>query len=77
LHGSPATASLLQIDAVLDSLPPAARKAVLPSQLDGLTYAEIACELNVSLATVKRKMLRAFRACLAPAGQRRARPRAR
>lgn len=56
--------ALMQVDAVLDTLPAQARKAFLLSQLDGLTYAQIARELNVSLITVKRHMLRAFRACL-------------
>lgn len=59
--------TLLQIDAALDGLPPVARRAFLLSQLDGLGYAEIGRELGVSLATVKRHMLRAFRACLAVA----------
>ena len=49
---------------MLDSLPSVARQAFLLSQLDGLTYAQIASELDVSLITVKRHMLRAFRACL-------------
>ena len=57
--------ALMQVDAVLDTLPLLARKAFLLSQLDGLTYVEIARDLNVSLTTVKRHMLRAFRACLA------------
>jgi len=57
--------ALLQVDAMLDSLPSVARQAFLLSQLDGLTYVQIASELDVSLVTVKRHMLRAFRACLA------------
>lgn len=56
--------TLLQINAALDALPRDARRAFLLSQLDGLGYAEIASELKISLSTVKRHMLRAFRACL-------------
>ena len=56
--------TLQQIDAALDALPADARRAFLLSQLDGLGYAEIAREMGVSLSTVKRHMLRAFRACV-------------
>jgi RNA polymerase sigma-70 factor (ECF subfamily) len=57
--------ALLKIDAVLGALPPEVRKVFLLSQLDGLTYPEIAARLGASLATVKRHMRRAFLACLA------------
>ncbi|VCU68321.1 putative RNA polymerase sigma factor FecI [Pigmentiphaga humi] len=56
--------TLLRIDSALGALPAKAREAFLLSQLDGLTYAEIAVRLELSLATVKRHMLKAFRACL-------------
>ncbi len=57
--------TLHQIDAMLDALPAPVRRAFLLSQLDGLTYDEIAARIGVSLITVKRYMKRAFLACLA------------
>lgn len=56
--------TLCRLDAMLATLPALTRKVFLLSQLDGLKYAEIAEQLAVSLITVKRHMLRAFRACL-------------
>lgn len=56
--------TLLRIDTALDSLAPKVRNTFLLSQLDGLTYADIAARLGLSLATVKRHMVKAFRACL-------------
>lgn len=51
--------ALCEIDALLDGLPAKARQAFLLSQLEGLTYAEIAGRLGVSLSMVKKYMLRA------------------
>lgn len=59
--------TLDRVDAALSRLPAAARKAFLLSQLHGLTYADIAAQLGVSLITVKRHMFKAFQACLAVA----------
>lgn len=56
--------ALQEIDALLDTLPAKVRKAFLLSQLDGLTYAEIAASLEVSERTVKRYMMSAFEQCL-------------
>lgn len=56
--------SLLRIDASLQALPAITRRVFLRSQLDGMVYADIACELKLSLSTVKRHMGRAFMACL-------------
>lgn len=56
--------SLLRIDASLQALPATTRRVFLRSQLDGMLYADIACELKLSLSTVKRHMARAFMACL-------------
>lgn len=56
--------TLLEIDAVLDGLPPKARHAFLLSQLEGLTYAEIAGRLGVSVSMVKKYMLQAVTHCL-------------
>ena len=57
--------TLRLVDAALDTLPVQARQTFLLSQLDGMRYAQIADRFGVSLTTVKRHMLRAFRACLA------------
>ncbi|KRC76324.1 putative RNA polymerase sigma factor FecI [compost metagenome] len=57
--------SLMQLDRLLDGLPPKARSAFLLSQLDGLTYPEIAERLGVSLSSVQQYMVRAMTACYA------------
>lgn len=56
--------TLHEIDAMLDDLPTKARTAFLLSQLEGLTYAEIAEQLGVAVRTVKRYMAQAFEECL-------------
>ncbi|MGH8779752.1 sigma-70 family RNA polymerase sigma factor [Paraburkholderia sp.] len=56
--------SLRQIDAILQKLAEPVRAAFLLSQLDGLTYEEIAGRLSVSTRTVKRYMATAFEECL-------------
>lgn len=56
--------TLHEIDAMLDDLPSKARTAFLLSQLEGLTYAQIAEQLAVSVRTVKRYMAQAFEECL-------------
>ncbi|MNO07383.1 putative RNA polymerase sigma factor FecI [compost metagenome] len=55
----------MQLDRLLDGLPPKARAAFLLSQLDGLTYPEIAERLDVSLSLVQQHMVRAMSACYA------------
>ncbi|MFY4694573.1 sigma-70 family RNA polymerase sigma factor [Burkholderia glumae] len=55
--------ALIEIDRLLDGLPTAARRAFLLAQLDGLSQAEIAAELGVSLSTVKRHLARAAAQC--------------
>ena len=52
---------------MLREMPDRARQTFLLSQLDGLTYAQIAAQLGVSLITVKRDMRDAFLACLSVA----------
>lgn len=59
--------ALLQVDIVLRRLPAKVRRAFLLSQLDGLTYAEIAAQLRCSEITVKRYMRTAFIACMSVA----------
>ncbi len=57
--------TLKQVDRMLDGLPVKVRRAFLLSQIDGLTYAEIAAELGVSLSSVQQYMTRAYRSCYA------------
>lgn len=57
--------ALVQIDRMLDTLKPAARKAFLMAQLDGLSCPQIALRMGLSLATVERYIARALRACYA------------
>ena len=56
--------TLSEIDRILDSLPAKVRQVFLLAQLDGLAYADICALLNLSLSTVKRHMVQAFRQCL-------------
>ncbi|WP_353156069.1 sigma-70 family RNA polymerase sigma factor [Herminiimonas fonticola] len=58
---------LTLIDSVLDGLPSKVKQTFLLSQLDGLGYAEIGVQLGISLSTVKRHMVLAFRHCLTAA----------
>lgn len=52
--------ALLAVDVALAGLPPKAKQAFLYSQLDGMTYAEIGQELNVSASMVRQYMARAM-----------------
>lgn len=56
--------ALIQIDRLLRGLPSQVRSAFLLSQLEGLTYAQIAERLGISTRTVKRHMVLAFGQCL-------------
>jgi len=56
--------TLEQLDALLDELPAKARTAFLLSQLEGLSYEEIAAHMQVSVRTVTRYMAQGFRQCL-------------
>lgn len=55
--------TLVEIDRLLDGLPPLVRRAFLLSQLDGMSQAEIAERLRISVPTVKRHVARALVAC--------------
>ncbi|KHK49834.1 RNA polymerase sigma factor [Ralstonia sp. A12] len=55
--------TLITIDSVLDGLSVKARSAFLYSQLDGLTYPEIATRLGVSVRMVQKYMTQAIRLC--------------
>lgn len=56
--------TLLEIDAMLNRLNPKARQAFLLAQIDGLTYREIATQLEVSERMVKKYMAAAMMHCL-------------
>jgi RNA polymerase sigma-70 factor (ECF subfamily) len=56
--------ALQALDALLDGLPKLVRRAFLWSQLEGLTYGQIAERLEVSDRTVKRYMAQAYEHCL-------------
>lgn len=55
--------TLMEIDRLLDGLRPVVRSAFLLSQLDGLTYPQIAERLGVSLSSVQQYMTQAFGHC--------------
>ncbi len=55
--------ALLAIDKALEGLSDNARRAFLMSQLDGLTYAQIAGELGVSSSMVRQYMAKAMMKC--------------
>lgn len=56
--------TLQALDELLDGLPAVVRRAFLWSQLEGLSYAQIAERLAVSERTVKRYMAQAYEHCL-------------
>lgn len=59
--------TLTAIDALLDGLSAKARRAFLMNRLDGLTYAQIAAELGVSVSRVRQYMTQALTRCYAAA----------
>ncbi|SHF40789.1 RNA polymerase sigma-70 factor, ECF subfamily [Lampropedia hyalina DSM 16112] len=56
--------TLQELDRLLGELSPTVRQVFLLSQLEGLAYADIAQELQLSERTIKRHMARAFEVCL-------------
>lgn len=56
--------ALQEVDAMLDALPAKVRAVFILSQIDGLTYAEIAQVLGVGLRSVKRYMAQAMAECI-------------
>lgn len=56
--------ALQEIEAMLQGLPTPVRQAFLMSQIDGLTYADIAERLHVTPRTIKRYMAQAFTQCI-------------
>lgn len=55
---------LYTIDQVLDKLPQKVRHVFLLSQLEGLSYGQIADKLKVNERTIKRYMAKAYEHCL-------------
>ncbi|WP_434526030.1 ferric citrate uptake sigma factor FecI [Photorhabdus asymbiotica] len=56
--------TLQQIDQMIDGLSNKTRQAFLLSQLENLTYSDIAARLNVSVSSVKKYMAKATEHCL-------------
>lgn len=61
-------ATLQQVDSMLDGLEEKPRAAFLMAQLEGMTYAQIALQLEVSERSVKRYMVQAMARCIMLAG---------
>lgn len=55
--------TLIEVDRMLNSLPVKARRVFLMSQLDGMTYPQIAQAMNISLSSVQKYMTCAYAAC--------------
>jgi RNA polymerase sigma-70 factor (ECF subfamily) len=55
--------TLVAVDKALASFGARAQRIFMLSQIDGLTYQQIAVQLNVSLTTVKKHMIRALTEC--------------
>ena len=55
--------TLIELDQLLDGLPRQVKRAFLLAQVDGLTYPQIAAELGISVATVKRHLNKAALRC--------------
>ncbi|MBV4460234.1 sigma-70 family RNA polymerase sigma factor [Pseudomonas sp. COR58] len=55
--------TLEELDRLLDGLPRPVKRAFLLAQVDGLTYPQIAAELGISVATVKRHLNKAALRC--------------
>ncbi|MEN5045824.1 sigma-70 family RNA polymerase sigma factor [Pseudomonas koreensis] len=55
--------TLIELDQLLDGLPRLVKRAFLLAQVDDLTYPQIAAELSISVATVKRHLHKAALRC--------------
>lgn len=60
--------TLMSIDAALSTLPAKVRETFLLSQFDGYTYSQIAAMQGISVAAVRKYMLKAAHACLLALG---------
>lgn len=56
--------TLIQFAKVLDQLPSKVRKTFILSRFEHLTYSEIAVQLDISVAAVRKYMLKATQACM-------------
>lgn len=56
--------ALVEIDALLHRLPYKARQALLMRQLEGMSYKQIALELDVSVSSVEKYVAKALQSCL-------------
>lgn len=56
--------TLIQFDKVLDQLPVKVRETFILSRFEHLTYSEIADRLGISVAAVRKYMLKATQACM-------------
>lgn len=61
--------TLQQINQMLEGLSVKSRRIFLLSQLDGMTYPEIAKQLNISLSSVQKHMTQTYAACYAVRNQ--------
>lgn len=59
--------AVVAVDSMLAQLPSKVRQAFLLSRIDGLSYGEIAEQLDVSVNSVQQYMIRAYGACYAAA----------
>lgn len=55
--------TLLELDRLLNGLPPLVRRAFLLSQLEGQTHAQVAQALDISIPTVKRYIVKGLQRC--------------
>ncbi|TFL11527.1 sigma-70 family RNA polymerase sigma factor [Pusillimonas caeni] len=58
-----AVEALVEIDAALHGLPEKARRALLLCKIEGLSYRDIAAQLNVSISSVEKYIARGLQAC--------------
>ncbi|SON52805.1 sigma-70 family RNA polymerase sigma factor [Vibrio tapetis] len=56
--------ALVEVDALLHRLPNKARQALLMRQLEGMSYKQIALELDVSISSVEKYVAKALQGCL-------------
>ena len=56
--------TLIEIDTLLEGLGAKVRQAFLLSQIEGLSYAEIAATMCISVSSVKKYMVQAVARCL-------------
>lgn len=56
--------ALMEIDRLLDSLGERGRNIFIMAQIEGLSFAEISRQLNVSVNTVRKHFIRAMAQCL-------------